>query len=198
MLGLQLATDPRWVNIVEKSVEEILIDHAWCEQKAASSCISMIVQYPHHPVLVETLSPVVIEEWSHFERVLAELKKRGYQLGPPRHDLYVHELMNAKKKGGDLDSQLVEKLLIMAIIEARSCERFRLLSLNISDEELKAFYHELMVSEAGHYMNFVKLAKQFKPENVVEKRLEELMQTEASIMKSLSFEPNKIHGNEHL
>ncbi|MFQ3574824.1 MAG: tRNA-(ms[2]io[6]A)-hydroxylase [Cytophagales bacterium] len=196
MLGLQMPTDPRWVNIVEKSVEEILVDHAWCEQKAASSCISLIVQYPHFAELVEVLSPVVIEEWNHFELVLAELKKRGLKLGAPRHDIYVNQLMETRKKGGDLESQLVEKLLIMAIIEARSCERFRLLSLNISDNGLKSFYHDLMVSEASHYMNFVKLAKKFKPDDYVENRLDELMRKEAQILKNIEYDSNRIHGKD--
>jgi tRNA-(ms[2]io[6]A)-hydroxylase len=196
MLGLKLETDPRWVNIAEMEIEEILVDHAWCEQKAASSCITLIVQYPQHEILVETLSPVVIEEWNHFDRVLNELKKRGFKLGPQRNDLYVNQLMKAKKGGGDPNSQLVEKLLIMAIIEARSCERFKLLATHIKDDDLKKFYHDLMISEAKHYMNFVRLAKKFKKDDEVEKRLDQLLLKEAEIIKNLAYNSKRIHGSD--
>jgi tRNA-(ms[2]io[6]A)-hydroxylase len=161
VLGLELPTDPRWVNIAAMNIREILVDHAWCEQKAASTCVSLIVQYPDHEKLVEMLTPIVAEEWSHFERVLNELRKRGFSLGPNRKDEYVDRVRNILKKGGDRKEQLVEKLLLSALIEARSCERFRLLSHEIPDEGLSHFYHELMVSEAGHYKNFLSLAKEY-------------------------------------
>lgn len=193
VLGLELPTDPRWVNIAEKNIEEILIDHAYCEQKAASSCISLIVTYPEKEKLVAELTPVVAEEWSHFERVLDQLSKRGYHLGFPRKDEYVDQLQKIIKKGGSRDQQLVEKLLINALIEARSCERFRLLWKGIEDEELSKFYYELMVSEAGHYKNFLSLAKIYLAEALVEKRWREILHLEAEIMKELEIRPDRLH-----
>ena len=192
-LGLKLPTDPRWVNIAEKNIEDILVDHAYCEQKAASSCISLIVQFPEKQELVEMLSPVVAEEWEHFERVIEQLRKRGFGLGKPRTDEYVKELNKKTKKGGSREDQLMEKLLMNALIEARSCERFRLLSKNISDPELSEFYHELMVSEAGHYKNFIKLAKKYNDPSKVEKRWSELLREEAEIMKTLKPRGDRMH-----
>ena len=193
MLGLKLPTDPRWVNIAEKNIEDILIDHAYCEQKAASSCISLIVQFPEYEKLIEVLSPVVHEEWEHFEMVISELKKRGMQLGRQRSDVYVNKLLKAEKKGGSRVQQLVEKLLINALIEARSCERFKILSENIQDQDLKQFYHELMVSEAGHYKNFIKLAKEYLPAEQVQKRWNEYLDIEAEIIKNLEIRPDRMH-----
>lgn len=193
MLGLKLPTDPRWVNIAEKNIEEILVDHAYCEQKAASTCISLIVQFPEKEKLVEVLTPVVAEEWSHFEMVLAQLKKRGYKLGPQRKDEYVVELVKHERKGGHIERQLMDKLLIGALIEARSCERFKLLWKNIKDEELKQFYYDLMVSEAGHYVNFLDLAKEYMPEEVVKQRWEEFLEIEAGIMKNLEIRGDRMH-----
>jgi len=193
MLGLNLPTDPRWVNIAEKNLDEILIDHAYCEQKAASSCISLIVQYPDKEKVVEVLTPVVAEEWNHFERVIEQLKKRGFKLGSQRKDEYVIGLNQLIKKGGSRDQQLVEKLLINALIEARSCERFKLLSENITDPELKKFYYELMVSEAGHYANFIDLAKEYLPKDYVDERWKELLAGEAEIMQSLEIRGDRVH-----
>lgn len=192
-LGLKLPTDPRWVNIAEKNLEDILVDHAYCEQKAASSCISLIVQFPEKERLVEILTPVVSEEWNHFERVLEQLHKRGYKLGRQRKDEYVHELNKKIKKGGSREQQLMEKLLVNAMIEARSCERFRLLWKELEDEELKKFYYELMVSEAGHYRNFIKLAKEYMPSEIVDKRWKELLEQEAEIMKRLRPRADRMH-----
>ena len=193
MLGLTLPTDPRWVDIASMNIEEILVDHAYCEQKAASACISLIVQFPDKEKLVDVLTPVVAEEWAHFERVLAELKKRGYGLGHQRPDEYVIELLKLERKGGTADWRLTDKLLISAIIEARSCERFRLLSQEIADEELRKFYYELMVSEAGHYATFVDLAKEYAPAEVVKKRLAELLEVEAQIVANMALRGNRMH-----
>ena len=193
VLGLKLPTDPRWVNIAEKKIEDILVDHAYCEQKAASSCISLIVKFPEKQELVDMLTPVVAEEWSHFERVLDELKKRGHGLGRPRKDEYVIKLSSLEKKGGNREEQLVEKLLINALIEARSCERFRLLWKNISDKSLQKFYYELMVSEAGHYKNFLQLAKEYMPENYVTIRWKEILKGEAEILKTLEVRADRMH-----
>ena len=193
VLGLELPTDPRWVNIAAMNIEEILVDHAYCEQKAASSCISLIIQYPERNELVDTLTPVVAEEWAHFERVIEELKKRNYTLGKPRKDEYVIALQRIIKSGGSRENQLMEKLLFNALIEARSCERFKLLWKNIADESLSKFYYELMVSEAGHYKNFIRLAKTYMPDEVVEKRWKEILEAEAEIMKTILPRADRIH-----
>jgi len=178
MLGLKLPTDPRWVNIAEKSIGEILIDHAFCEQKAATSGITLIVKYPDYQSVVDQVTPLVTEEWAHFRRVLKELKKRDIPLGRQRRDEYVHQLLAFQKKGGSRDEQLLEILLVNALIEARSCERFRLLSLHINDEYLKNFYHDFMVSEAGHYKMFLNLAYEYLPAEKVKKRWEEYLNHE--------------------
>ena len=193
VLGLQLPTDPRWVNIAEKQIEDILVDHAYCEQKAASSCISLIVQFPDKAELVEMLTPIVAEEWGHFERVMEELKQRGYGLGKPRKDEYVSQLNSILKKGGSRDEQLIEKLLMNALIEARSCERFKLLWKNLEDQSLQTFYYELMVSEAGHYVNFLSLAKSYGSEEYVKDRWKYFLQKEAEIMKSLTPRADRMH-----
>ncbi len=193
MLGLKLPTDPRWVDIAKKNIDDILIDHAYCEQKAASNGISLIVQFPERTRLVETMTEVVAEEWNHFERVLAELKKRGYQLGHKRSDEYAVRLGKLERKGGRIEQQLMDKLLISALIEARSCERFRLLSEQIADEELKAFYHELMISEAGHYRTFLDLAKEYMPAETVRERWDELLQAEAEIISTMELRGDRMH-----
>ncbi|MEK6781616.1 MAG: tRNA-(ms[2]io[6]A)-hydroxylase [Bacteroidota bacterium] len=193
VLGLELPTDPRWVNIAQKNIEEILVDHAYCEQKAASSGISIIVQYPEKEKLVEVLTVVVAEEWSHFERVLNELKKRGMKLGPQRKDEYVVKLNTIIKQGGSREQQVVEKLLINALIEARSCERFRLLWKEIADPGLSEFYYELMVAEAGHYKTFLSLAKHYIDPVVVEVRWREILAAEAEIVKHLEVRGDRMH-----
>jgi len=193
MLGLKLPTDPRWVNIAEKTLEEILTDHAFCEQKAASSGISLIIKYPEKKRVVEEVTHLVAEEWGHFRRVLKEMDKRGFSLGNARKDEYVHQLFVTKKKGGSREDQLVEDLLICAMIEARSCERFRLLSLYCCDVDLRKFYHEFMVSEAGHYRMFLDLAKEYLPEKVVKERWQTLLEEEANIMAGLEYRGDRVH-----
>lgn len=192
-LGLELPTDPRWVNIAEKNIADILVDHAYCEQKAASSCISMIVNYPEMPELVDTLTPIVAEEWSHFERVIEELKKRGFQLQAPRKDEYVERLNKEIRHGGSRNHQVMERLLVNALIEARSCERFKILWKNIPDEALSKFYYELMVSEAGHYKTFLQLAKTYLSEEVVMTRWRELLEAEAKIVGTLEVRGDRMH-----
>lgn len=192
-LGLELPTDPRWVNVAEMNIEDILVDHAYCEQKAASSCISLIVSYPEKDELVEMLTPVVAEEWAHFERVIEQLRKRGYKLGRMRKDEYVVALNSILKKGGSREQQLVEKLLMNALIEARSCERFKLLWKNIEDEELQKFYYELMISEAGHYHNFLELARTYTSDNYVQQRWREFLKAEAEIMQNLEVRGDRMH-----
>lgn len=193
MLGLKLPTDPRWVNLAEKTLEEILTDHAYCEQKAATSCITLIQSFPDKEVLVSELAPIVTEEWGHFRLVLNELKKRGLQLGRQRKDEYVNALMKFERKGGSRDDRLLERLLVCALIEARSCERFRLLSLHISDDALKDFYHGFMVSEAGHYRLFIDLANTYANPARVKTRWQEYLEYEAEIMTILSLRGDRMH-----
>ena len=193
ILKLKLPTDPRWVNIAEKNIEDILVDHAYCEQKAATSGISLIVKYPDKEKLVEEMTALVAEEWGHFERVLEELKKRGFALGRNRPDEYVVALSKHIRKGDKRERQLMDHLLINALIEARSCERFKLLWKNIQDEGLQKFYYELMVSEAGHYVSFVKLAKEYMPAEIVDARLQELLRIEADIIATLEHRPDRMH-----
>ncbi|RMD72677.1 MAG: tRNA-(ms[2]io[6]A)-hydroxylase [Bacteroidetes bacterium] len=193
MLGLKLPTDPRWVNLAEKSLEEILTDHAYCEQKAATSCISLIQAFPEKEELVRKLAPIVTEEWGHFRMVLAELDKRGLKLGRQRKDEYVNALIAFQKKGGSRDERLLEKLLTCALIEARSCERFRLLSLHIADEELREWYHKFMVSEAGHYRLFIDLAKKYCGEEATRKRWQEYLDYEAEVMRQLELRGDRMH-----
>lgn len=193
MLGLKLPTDPRWVNLAEKTLEDILTDHAYCEQKAATSCISLIQSFPDKPDLVEAIAPIVSEEWGHFRLVLQELKKRGLQLGRQRKDEYVNALLKFERKGGSREDRLLERLLVCALIEARSCERFRLLSLYISDDSLKEFYHGFMVSEAGHYRLFIDLANRYAGPEKVKKRWQEYLENEAEIMTFLSLRGDRMH-----
>lgn len=193
MLGLNLPTDPRWVDLAEKDMEEILTDHAYCEQKAATSCISLIQQYPEKKDMVEALAPIVTEEWGHFRMVLKELDKRDLDLGRQRKDEYVNRLLKFQRKGGSREDGLVEKLLTCALIEARSCERFRLLSLYMKEEEMRDFYHKFMVSEAGHYVLFLDLAKQYGEEEKVRNRWKEYLDFEAQIMKDLDLRGDRMH-----
>jgi tRNA-(ms[2]io[6]A)-hydroxylase len=193
MLGLKLPTDPRWVNLVEKDLEEILTDHAYCEQKAATSCISLIQMYPEKKELVKKLSPIVTEEWGHFRMVLLEMEKRNLELGRQRKDEYVNQLLQFEMKGGSREDRLLEKLLICALIEARSCERFRLLSLHINEDELKDFYHKFMISEAGHYRLFIDLARLYFDEERVKLRWQEYLEYEAGIMGRLELRSDRVH-----
>lgn len=193
VLGLELPTDPRWVNLVEISLEDILTDHAYCEQKAALSCISLINSYPDYHRLVREVAPIVTEEWGHFRLVLAELDKRNLPFGRQRKDEYVNELLKFERKGGSREMRLLEKLLVCALIEARSCERFRLLSLHIADDSLKGFYHKFMVSEAGHYKLFLELAEQYAGEEPARKRWREYLEFEAELMTRIEVRSDRMH-----
>lgn len=193
MLGLKLPTDPRWADIANKNIKEILIDHAWCEQKAASTAISLIVSFPEYSELVEEMHDLVQEEMSHFKMVHDLLKERNIELGRDRKDLYVVELMKFFPKGGSRTDQLTHRLMYAALIEARSCERFRLLSENLEDQKLARFYRKLMISEAGHYTLFLKLARKYGEENIVNEKWNKLLIYEAQIMKDLS-KNETVHG----
>ncbi|UOB17230.1 tRNA-(ms[2]io[6]A)-hydroxylase [Abyssalbus ytuae] len=193
MLGLKLPTDPRWVNIVEKNIEEILTDHAYCEQKATSMAISIIVRFPEYTELVQEMTALVKEEISHFKMVHDKIIARGWVLGRERKDEYVIELMKFFPKGGSRNDQLIKKLLYAALIEARSCERFRLLSEKIQDKELAEFYKNLMVSEANHYTMFLGFARKYGDRKKVDQQWQDLLEYEAEIMKNLG-KKETIHG----
>jgi tRNA 2-(methylsulfanyl)-N6-isopentenyladenosine37 hydroxylase len=193
ILGLKLPTDPRWVNLTEKSLEEILTDHAYCEQKAATSCISLIQRYSDKEKLVTDLSPIVTEEWGHFRLVLAELQKRSLRLGRQRRDDYVNELLKFEKKGGSDEDRLLDKLLICALIEARSCERFKRLSEGLNDKYLRDFYRRFMESEAGHYTLFIELAETYIDNKKVRSRWKQWLEYEAKIIKQLTPRGDRMH-----
>lgn len=193
VLGLHMPTDPRWVNLAAISLEDILTDHAYCEQKAATSCISLIQAFPDKVEMVEALAPVVTEEWGHFRSVLKELGKRGLHLGRQRKDEYVNRLMAFQDKGGAQTDRLVEKLLTCALIEARSCERFRLLSLEIPDKALRSFYRKFMIAEAGHYRLFLDLARLYGEPGKVEKRWQEFLAFEAAMLPALEVRGDRMH-----
>jgi tRNA-(ms[2]io[6]A)-hydroxylase len=193
ILGLQLPTDPRWVNLAEISIEEILTDHAFCEQKAATTCISLIQRYSDKVELVNEVSPIVTEEWGHFRQVLAELQKRGLKLGKQRKDEYVNELLKFETKGGTEEDRMLDKLLICALIEARSCERFKRLSEGLEDVYLRKFYRKFMESEAGHYTLFINLAELYVNKTKVRKRWKEWLAYEAELMKRLKVRGDRVH-----
>jgi tRNA-(ms[2]io[6]A)-hydroxylase len=193
MLGLKLPTDPRWVNIVEKNIDEILTDHAYCEQKAASTAISLIVSFPEYTELIEEMIALSREEMGHFKMVHDRIIARGKTLGRDRKDEYVLQLVKFFPKGGSRTTQLVHRLLYAALIEARSCERFRLLSEQLEDKELAEFYYKLMVSEASHYTMFLKFARKYGELETVNKKWQDLLDYEGEIMKNLSTKET-IHG----
>lgn len=194
MFRLKLPTDPRWASIAEQHVEEILTDHAYCEQKAASTAISLIVNFPEYPELVNKMAELAQEEMEHFKRVHDFLINRGYTLGKERKDPYVNDLMKFLRKGHhDKKVRLIDQLLFAAMIEARSCERFKVLSENIQDKELAEFYRELMESEAGHYTMFISLARSLAPREEVDARWEEFLEYEAQVIAGYG-KKETIHG----
>lgn len=193
MLGLKLPTDPRWVNIVEKNIEEILTDHAYCEQKAASTAISLIVTHPEYSELVTAMTALAREEMGHFKMVHDRILARGLTLGRDRKDEYVLKLLTFFPKGGSRLTSLIHRLLYAALIEARSCERFRLLSKNLEDKELAEFYRNLMVSEANHYTMFLNFARKYGERKEVDQKWQDLLEFEAEIMKDLG-KTETMHG----
>ena len=193
ILGLKMPTDPRWVNLASISLKEILTDHAFCEQKAATQCISLIQLYPDKVELVNALAPIVTEEWGHFRMVWSEMKKRGYELSGQRRDDYVNLLIGHQKKGGSREDRLLDKLMICALIEARSCERFRLLSEELDDENLRKFYYRFMVSEAGHYRLFIELAEVYFPLAKVREAWTRWLEMEATVLQQLAPRGDRMH-----
>jgi tRNA 2-(methylsulfanyl)-N6-isopentenyladenosine37 hydroxylase len=193
ILGLRLPTDPRWVNLTKLSLEAILTDHAYCEQKAAVTCISLIQRYANREQLVVQLSPIVTEEWGHFRLVLHELQRRGLKLGRQRKDAYVNRLLAFQQKGGNEEGRLLDQLLTMAMIEARSCERFKRLSEGLTDEYLRNFYRRFMESEAGHYALFIDLAELYISKERVRQRWKEWLEHEVAIMQELEVRGDRIH-----
>ena len=193
ILGLQLPTDPRWIDLASMQLEEILTDHAYCEQKAATTCITLIQRYSNKEKLVIALSPLVTEEWGHFRMVLAELHKRNLQLGKQRKDIYVNKLIEFQHKGGSPEDRLLDHLLTMALIEARSCERFKRLSEGLDDEYMRKFYRRFMESEAGHYTLFIELADTYIEKDRVRKRWKEWLAYEKNLMNEMEVRGDRIH-----
>jgi tRNA-(ms[2]io[6]A)-hydroxylase len=193
ILGLKLPTDPRWVDLASISLEEILTDHAFCEQKAATQGISLIQRYPDKEELVNALAPVITEEWGHFRMVWAEMKKRGFKLGKQRKNDYVNLLIDNEPRGIAVEDRLLHKLMIFAMIEARSCERFRLLSEKLEEEGLRKFYHKFMVSEAGHYRMFIDLAETYYPIDKVRDAWQQWLKIEEKILLQLAPRGDRMH-----
>jgi len=193
ILGLKMPTDPRWVNLAAISLQDILTDHAFCEQKAATQCISLIQLYPDKIELVNALGPIVTEEWGHFRMVWAEMQKRGFSLGRQRKDEYVNLLVQYEPKGVSPETKLLNKLMMCALIEARSCERFRLLSENLEDEALKKFYYKFMVSEAGHYRLFIELAEIYFPIEKVREAWRQWLHIEEQVLEQLTPRGDRMH-----
>jgi tRNA 2-(methylsulfanyl)-N6-isopentenyladenosine37 hydroxylase len=193
ILGLQLPTDPRWVDLAGISLEDILTDHAWCEQKAATTCISLVQRYSDKEKLVQDLTPIVTEEWGHFRLVLHELQKRNLKLGKQRKDQYVNKLLEFQRRGGHFEERFLDQLLTMALIEARSCERFKRLSEGLKDEYMRNFYRRFMESEAGHYTLFIELAETYVDKEKVRQRWSEWLQYESEIMRTMEVRGDRIH-----
>ena len=193
ILGLKLPSDPRWVDLTAISLEDILTDHAYCEQKAATTCITLIQRYSQYELLITELAPIVTEEWGHFRAVLAELHKRGLKLGRQRKDIYVNELLTFQKKGGHVDDRFLDELLTMALIEARSCERFKRLSEGLNDAYLRKFYRKFMESEAGHYTLFITMAEHYLPKKKVRDRWKEWLAFEKDLMQRMEIRGDRIH-----
>ena len=192
MFRLKLPTDPRWANIAEDNLGEILTDHAWCEQKAATNAITLITLLPEYPEIVTELLAIAQEELDHFNQVHEIIKQRGYTLGRSRKDDYVNDLFKFIVQG-TREELIIDKMLFAAMIEARSCERFKVLTENIKDEELKVFYNDLMISEANHYTTFIKFARQLGDPEKVNQRWEEWLEYEAKIIQSYG-KKETIHG----
>jgi tRNA-(ms[2]io[6]A)-hydroxylase len=193
VLALALSTDPRWTNLAEMQLQDILTDHAYCEQKAAAYCMSLIQKYPQHELLVEKLSPIVTEEWGHFRQVWRELRKRNLTLGEQRKDEYVNELRGFVRKGTSPTIHLLDHLIVCAMIEARSCERFRLLSLELVDADLRDFYHQFMVAEAAHYRLFLDLATHYTDEATALARWRECIVFESDILARMPVRGDRMH-----
>lgn len=193
MFRLKLPTDPRWVNIVEKNISDVLTDHAWCEQKAASNAITIMLRYPEYTEMVKAMVDIAQEELTHFKMVVEKIEARGWVLGPEKRDEYVNLLFNFKRQGGGRNQRMVDHLLFAALIEARSCERFRVLSENIQDADLAAFYKELMISEANHYTTFIGFARQYAETDDADKRWQEFLDYEAAVISRFGVKQS-IHG----
>jgi tRNA-(ms[2]io[6]A)-hydroxylase len=193
ILGLKMPTDPRWADLAVVSLEEILTDHAFCEQKAATQNISIIQRYSHHESIVNALAPLVTEEWGHFRMVWAEMKKRGYKLGKQRKNEYVNLLLQHEPKGLVPEERLLHKLMISALIEARSCERFRVLSEELEDEHLRKFYYKFMVSEAGHYRMFIDLAHEYFTSEQVKNAWQQWLHIETQVLQQLVPKGDRMH-----
>ena len=180
MLNLKSATSPRWLDQVSGAVEELLLDHAHCEKKAAGTAMNLIFAYVDCVELVRDLSDIVVEELDHFRQVIALAEARGIRfrrVKPSSYGARLGELVDKQEP-----RKAVDRLLVAGIIEARSCERFALLRDHLPDRTLAEFYGGLFESEARHHSTYVRLAKNFLPAADVERRLEELTSAEAEII----------------
>jgi tRNA-(ms[2]io[6]A)-hydroxylase len=188
MLSLRSETSPAWLAHALAHLDEVLVDHAHCEHKAAVTALSFVSHYPDDPVLVDRLSALAAEEADHLQRVAAICHARGLELGHPQKDPYAKALLDRARKP-PLERR-VDRLLICALIEARSCERLKLLAENLDDRDLRTFYDELWRCEAGHHTLFVELAERTltragKPAEEARARLEALSLEEAEILEKL-------------
>lgn len=195
MLALLCPTDPRWTECVERDLDGLLRDHAHCEIKAAQSALSLVARFgAEDPDLVAPLVALAHEETEHFEAVHARIRARGGVMSHPGSDEYVAALRRAA--GADRDDgqdPLLDRLLISALVEARSCERFKLLSERLGDASLRAFYRELMGSEAKHFRLFAGLAEGRFGADAARARLEVLAGREAVVAGKLPLGPT-VHG----
>ncbi|ALU74761.1 tRNA-(ms[2]io[6]A)-hydroxylase [Tenacibaculum finnmarkense] len=193
MLGLQFETETSWADIAKDNLQQILTDHAFLEQKAASNAVSLIINYSEETELVQRMSEIAIEEMEHFKMVHDFMVKRGMVLGREQKNDYAIRLQKFFTKTKDRTNALVQRLLIAALIEARSCERFKVFSENMEDQELSKFYKDLMISEANHYTIFLGFARKYQDKEIVDKKWNDLVNFEAEMMKSRGSEA-KIHG----
>ena len=193
MLGLKFETETSWAEIAKDNLQQILTDHAFAEQKAASNAVSIIINYSEETEMVKAMSDIAIEEMEHFKMVHLLMIKRGMVLGREQKNDYAKHLHGFFIKTKDRTDALIQRLLIAALIEARSCERFKVFSENLDDRELSDFYKELMVSEANHYTTFLGFARQYQDRKVVDKKWQELLDYEGKFMKKRGVKP-KVHG----
>jgi tRNA-(ms[2]io[6]A)-hydroxylase len=181
MLSLQSASAARWLAQVDAGLDEVLIDHAHCEKKAAGVAMNLLFSYVDHTDLARAMTEIVEEELEHFRMVLDLLERRGIRfrkLSPSAYGPRLHELVRKEEPG-----RAVDRLLVAGLIEARSCERFALLGEHVDDADLRDFYRGLFESEARHHSTYVRLAAGFAPEQTVRERLHELAAAEAAIIE---------------
>ncbi|BBO30888.1 tRNA-(ms[2]io[6]A)-hydroxylase [Lacipirellula parvula] len=180
MLHLQAKTDARWFRQVDENLNDVLIDHAHCEKKAAGTALNLIFHYVEDRELCQEMTEIVNEELEHFHLVIDLLERRGVKfrrLKPSQYGRKLNDLCSKQEP-----QRAVDRLLVAGLIEARSCERFQALANYVEDEELATFYRSLFESEARHHATYTRLAMHFAPEKEVMQRLDELAALEAAII----------------